>query len=41
MRQAGSLSDVAAKRIATEDPDTDKDISARIFPEKLARPLRR
>jgi predicted permease len=38
MQQAESLLSVAAKRIATEHPDTDKDISARIFPEKLARP---
>jgi len=38
IQQAGSLLNVAAKRIATEHPDTDKDISARIFPEKLARP---
>jgi predicted permease len=38
LQQAGSLLNVAAKRIATEHPDTDKDISVRIFPEKLARP---
>src|SRR4029077_18959006 len=38
IQQASSLLNVAAKRIATEHPDTDKDISARIFPEKLARP---
>jgi predicted permease len=38
LQQAGSLLSVAAKRIATEHPDTDKDITARIFPEKLARP---
>jgi putative ABC transport system permease protein len=38
MQQAGSLLSVAAKRIAAEHPDTDKDISARIFPEKMARP---
>lgn len=38
MQQAGSLLNVAAKRIAAEHPDTDKDISVRIFPERLARP---
>jgi len=38
MQQAGNLLNVAAKRIAAEHPDTDKDISVRIFPEKLARP---
>lgn len=38
LQQAGNLLNVAAKRIATEHPDTDKDISVRIFPEKLARP---
>jgi predicted permease len=38
MQQAGSLLSVAAKRIAAEHPDTNKDISARIFPEKMARP---
>jgi len=38
VQQAGSLLNVAAKRIAAEHPDTDKDISVRIFPEKLARP---
>jgi putative ABC transport system permease protein len=38
LQQAGNLLNVAAKRIAAEHPDTDKDISVRIFPEKLARP---
>ena len=38
MQQAGNLLNVAAKRIAGEHPDTNKDVSVRIFPEKLARP---
>jgi putative ABC transport system permease protein len=38
MQSAGNLLNLAAKRISTEHPDTDKDISVRIFPEKLARP---
>ncbi len=38
IQQAGNLLNLAAKRIAAEHPDTDKDISVRIYPEKLARP---
>jgi predicted permease len=38
MQQAGNLLNVAAKRIAEEHPDSDKGISVRLFPEKLARP---
>jgi macrolide transport system ATP-binding/permease protein len=38
IQQAASLLNVAAKRIAAEHPETDKDMSVRIFPEKLARP---
>ena len=32
MQQAGNLLNVAAKRIAAEHPDTDKDIAVRVFP---------
>ncbi len=38
LKQAQASLNVAAKRIADQHPDTDKGISVRVFPEKLARP---
>jgi predicted permease len=38
LKQAQASLDVVAKRIGEQHPDTDKDISVRAYPEKLARP---
>jgi predicted permease len=38
LKQAQASLNVVAKRIADQHPDTDKGISVRVFPEKLARP---
>ena len=38
IKQAQATLNVAAKRIADQHPDTEKGISVRVFPEKLARP---
>lgn len=38
LKQAQASLNVVAKRIADQHPDTDKGISIRVFPEKLARP---
>src|SRR5271154_6505702 len=38
LKQAQASLDVVAKRISEQHPDTDKDISVRAYPEKLARP---
>ena len=38
IKQAQASLNVAAKRIADQHPDTEKGISVRVFPEKLARP---
>jgi macrolide transport system ATP-binding/permease protein len=37
-KQAQASLNVVAKRIAEQHPDTDKGISVRVFPEKIARP---
>ena len=38
VKQAQASLNVVAKRIADQHPDTEKGISVRVFPEKLARP---
>ena len=38
LKQAQASLNVVAKRIADQHPDTEKGISVRVFPEKLARP---
>ncbi len=38
LKQAQASLNVVAKRIADQHPDTDKGISIRVYPEKLARP---
>jgi predicted permease len=39
LKQAQASLNVVAKRIADQHPDTDKGISVRVFPEKIARPV--
>lgn len=38
LRQAQSSADVIAERLAAQYPDSDKEVTIRIIPEKLARP---